>query len=206
MATRVFLLRHAESSAPDVFHGAESDVGLSERGQRQALAVAAILAEKNPHLVISSAMKRARDTAGPIACACGVNLIVEPDLHERRVGALSGTRFGGSDGVWPDTLRRWIAGETMYAPEGSESFEEIRARVLPVWTRITTHHEKKTLVIVAHGVVCKVLLLSLVKGRSAADWHKIGPMRNACITELLENGLGWQVIRLNEGLPAIASA
>ena len=28
--TRVYLLRHAESAVPHVFHGAESDVGLSE--------------------------------------------------------------------------------------------------------------------------------------------------------------------------------
>src|SRR5437879_1069482 len=32
--TRVWLLRHAETANPAVFHAAESDVGLSARGQR----------------------------------------------------------------------------------------------------------------------------------------------------------------------------
>ena len=41
MTTRVFLLRHAESADPTVFHGYESDVDLSERGVRQAEAIAA---------------------------------------------------------------------------------------------------------------------------------------------------------------------
>src|SRR4051794_5459463 len=91
MPTRVLLLRHAESSDPSVFHGAESDVGLSERGRRQADAVAGYLAARRPDAVVSSAMRRALDTAGPIARACGLGLLVEPALHERRVGALSGT-------------------------------------------------------------------------------------------------------------------
>src|SRR5437773_2716437 len=121
--TRVFVLRHGESADPTVFHGAESDVGLSERGRRQAAAVAPVLAALKPAAVVSSAMRRAVDTAAPIAAACGLELRREPDLHERRVGSLSGTPHGGQDGVWPETLRRWVAGETAYAPDGAESFK-----------------------------------------------------------------------------------
>ena len=44
MPTRVLLLRHGETTDPLVFHGAESDVGLSGRGRRQAEAAAAALA------------------------------------------------------------------------------------------------------------------------------------------------------------------
>ncbi|MBV8382979.1 MAG: histidine phosphatase family protein, partial [Planctomycetaceae bacterium] len=61
--TRVLLLRHAETSAPDRFHGAESDVGLGERGRRQAEAVAEILAAEGPDALYSSAMRRALETA-----------------------------------------------------------------------------------------------------------------------------------------------
>src|SRR5262249_21967577 len=152
--TRVFVLRHAESADPTVFHGAESDVGLSERGRRQAEAVAPLLAAHNPAALISSAMRRARETATPIAAACGLPNLLEPPLHERRVGALSGPPFGASEGVWPDTLRRWMAGETSFAPPGAESFDDIRARVLPVWERLTHTHRDRCLVVVAHGVVC----------------------------------------------------
>src|SRR5436305_546625 len=141
MLTRVFLLRHAESANPLVFHGAESDIGLSARGQRQAAAVAPVLATCAPVLVVSSAMRRALDTAGPIARACGVPLRVEPDLHERRVGALGGTPTQCSDGPWPDTLRRWLGGDTAYAPPGAESFDAIRDRVVPVWRRLTGERE-----------------------------------------------------------------
>jgi broad specificity phosphatase PhoE len=199
MPTRVLLLRHAESADPTIFHGAESDVGLSERGRRQAEAVAVYLAGLHPDAVVSSAMRRARDTAAPIARACGLDLRIEPLLHERRVGTLSGTPTQRGDGPWPATLRRWMAGDTAFAPPGAESFDDIRLRVLPVWERVTAEHAGRTLVIVAHGVVCRVLLLSLLPGWSAADWQRMGAMQNVAVTELLrDGGAPWQAVRINE--------
>src|SRR5262249_28814457 len=154
MPTRVYLLRHAETADPTVFHGAESDVGLSERGLRQAERIAAWLAERSPDVVVSSAMRRARETAAPIVRTCKRPLLAEPHLRERGVGAPSGTPNQRADGPWPRTLGRWMAGETSYAPEGAESFDAIRDRVMPVWQRLTAEHAGKTVVIVAHGVVC----------------------------------------------------
>jgi broad specificity phosphatase PhoE len=198
LTTRIILLRHGESAAPQVIHGAESDIGLSDRGRRQAAAVAPILAREKPNVIISSGMLRAIDTARPIAQACGLEMLIEPDLHERRVGALSGMPFGPNEGVWPDTLRRWIGGETGYASEGSESFDDVRSRIGPVWERLASVHAGQTVVIVAHGVVCKVLQLSVVPGWSAADWQNLGSIHNAAITELVQNRAGWQILRLNQ--------
>jgi broad specificity phosphatase PhoE len=203
MSTRVLLLRHAEAADPHLFHGAESDVGLSARGFRQAEAVARALPPFAPTHVVSSGMRRALDTAGPIAAACGVALRVEPDLHERRVGALAGTPTGGRDGVWPDTLARWVAGETDYAPPGAESFDAIRARVLPAWERATADRPGETRVVVAHGVVIKVLLLSLLPGYGVADWQRLGKVRNVALTELLHENGEWRALRLNEPPPGL---
>jgi broad specificity phosphatase PhoE len=198
MPTRFLLLRHAESARPDVFHGAESDVGLSERGRQQAEAAAPRLAEYRPDAVISSAMCRARQTALPVAAACGLELRIEPALHERKVGALSGTPTKGD--VWPDTLQRWMAGDTSFAPAGAESFDAIGDRVLPVWRQLTEEFRDRTVLIVAHGVVCKVLLLKLLPGRSVADWKRLGPVPNLGLSELILDGDGWQALRLNDPL------
>jgi probable phosphoglycerate mutase len=197
MPARVFLLRHGETTAPLVFHGAESDVGLSERGQRQAEEAAAALAKFAPTQVTSSAMLRARDTAEPIARACGLPLRVEPALHERAVGALSGEPTSGSDGVWPETLRRWIEGDTGYAPPGAESFDDIHDRVWPIWERLTAERPGVTQVIVAHGVVCKVLLVTALPGWSVADWRRLGPIHNVGVTELVWEAEAWRAVRMN---------
>jgi 2,3-bisphosphoglycerate-dependent phosphoglycerate mutase len=196
--TRVIVLRHAESADPTVFHGAESDVGLSERGRKQAEAIAPILTARAPVAIVSSAMRRARDTAAPIAAVCGLSVLIEPQLHERRVGALSGTPTGAADSDWPDTLRRWMAGETSFAPPGAESYDDIRDRVLPVWDRLTSAYDGRCLIVVAHGVVCKVLFLSLLPGFSPADWQRLGPIRNVALTELEGTHGRWQARQLNE--------
>jgi 2,3-bisphosphoglycerate-dependent phosphoglycerate mutase len=206
MPTRVFLLRHAETADPSVFHGAESDVGLSERGRRQAEAVANVLGDCGVEWVVSSAMRRAMDTAGPIARTCAAPLRIEPLLHERRIGILTGTPTGGSDGVWPQTLRRWLAGETGFAPDGAESYDAIRARVLPTWERLMDEGSGRTLVVVAHGVVCKVLLVNLLHGLGLADWQRLGPVRNGSFSELIRAEAGWQAVRLNELPPAVQNA
>ena len=79
MPTRVYLLRHAETANPYVFHGAESDVGLSDKGRRQADAIAPYLAAKLPDVVVSSNMLRARATALPIARASGLRRLLWSD-------------------------------------------------------------------------------------------------------------------------------
>jgi 2,3-bisphosphoglycerate-dependent phosphoglycerate mutase len=195
--TRVLLLRHAESATPHVFLGAESDVGLSDRGRRQAEAVAPHVAACRPDVLISSGMRRALETAEPIARACNLAVAIERDLHERRVGALTGQPMD-RDGVWAETVRRWLAGETNYASPGAESFDAVKGRVLPVWQRLTTEHAGRTVAVVAHGHVCRVLLLSLLAGYSVVDWPRIGPIRNVAINELLGDNSAWQAVRIND--------
>jgi broad specificity phosphatase PhoE len=198
MPKRVLLLRHAESADPTIFHGAESDVGLSERGRRQADAIAKYLAGQRPEVLVSSGMRRALATAGPIAAACGLEVNVEPALHERRVGALSGAPTGLEDGVWPETLRRWMAGMTGHAPTGAESFDDVKGRVLPVWERWALRAKEKTLVVVAHGVVIRVLLTSLLAGHTVADWKRLGMIRNVGVSELVRAGAAWEARRVSE--------
>lgn len=198
MATRVWLMRHAEACHPEVFHGFESDVDLSEWGYRQAAAVAPVIAGDRPDFIYASGMRRARETAGPIAKACGLSLQIEPDLHERKVGELVGSPAQPERGIWPDTLQRWIAGDTGYAPEGSESYLDIQRRVLPVWDRLIERHDGRSLVVVCHGIVCRVLLLSLLPNRTVADWKQLGRIENVSISDLAGSGRTWQASRIAE--------
>jgi probable phosphoglycerate mutase len=191
MSTHVYLLRHAETAAPKVFHGFESDIDLSERGLRQAEAIAEVLARHQPDVVISSGMVRARRTAAEICRACGAPHEVEPDLHERKVGILSGQPFA-DNGVWAETSRRWAAGETSYAHQGAESLDELSRRLVPAWRRVTERHHGKRLVVVAHGIVCKVLISNLVPGRT---WGSLGSIRNVAIHELKRTDDAWSLHR-----------
>jgi probable phosphoglycerate mutase len=194
--TTVWLVRHAETAEPTLFHGAESDVGLGEHGKRQAAAAAGWFAQLRPTAVVSSGMLRARDTAAPIAAACAVPHLVEPLLHERRVGPFSRTPRAEADRVWDHTVARWLAGETGYAHPGMESFDEVRDRTLPAFGRVAAAHPGGRVVVVAHGVVCKVLLLCLLHGHGPADWVRVGRIPNLAVSELAPDGERWRANRL----------
>jgi 2,3-bisphosphoglycerate-dependent phosphoglycerate mutase len=194
MTTRIMLLRHAESADPTVFHGSESDIDLSERGYRQAEAIAEELRGFEPAVVVSSAMIRARKTAAAIARICRVPHEIEAELHERRVGILSGLPFDHG-GIWSETARRWAAGETAYAHEGAESYDDVRDRTVPAWRRVVARHSGKRIAIVSHGVVCKVLIASLIPH---VNWETGGSIKNVGLNEVsLEADGVWRLHRLN---------
>lgn len=196
-ATRVWLVRHAETAVPTVFHGAESDVGLSPLGERQAAAAADWFRQLSPTVVVSSGMLRAVRTAKPIADRCDVPLLIESSFHERRVGSLGGTAFSPTEGPWAETMRRWASGETSYTTPGAESFDELRYRVLPAFDRVTAAHAGGRIVLAAHGVVCKVLLLSLLDGWGPRRWADLGRGWNLSVSELVGcPGFGWRAERL----------
>lgn len=187
---RVLLLRHAATTSPDVWHGAESDVGLSEFGREKARRVAVLLAAEKPVVVVCSGMRRAIETAELIAEACGVHIAIEPALHERRIGELCGQPFDEANKLWADTLLRWTRGETGFAPSGAESFDDLRNRVLPIWQRLADEHAGQTYVVVAHGGVIRCLLLSL---GVANDWNAFR-CDNLALHTLSGDGMGWRLL------------
>lgn len=193
MTTRFYLLRHAETATPHVFHGGESDIHLSDRGHEQARQVAASLRALGPATLVSSPMLRARQTAAAIAACCGLSPVIEPDLHERRVGALQGTPNRPETGLWPDTLARWTAGDTHHAPDTSESWDQVQSRALRALDRLARTGYPGPLAVVAHGLLLKVALLTIT-GEGPAGWPTFGPIRNTEIFTVDHSATGWRLI------------
>lgn len=103
---RTYMIRHGKPSA--TWGDQDDDPGLDEAGQAQARAAAeallALPAAERPTKVISSPLRRCRETAMPFAEALGVDLIIDPMVgeiptpkavsHEDR-GAWLRAAFGG---------------------------------------------------------------------------------------------------------------
>jgi probable phosphoglycerate mutase len=171
--TRVLLLRHAETSAPGFFHGSESDVGLGLRGFLQARRVADRIAAEHPDAVYSSGMRRAVETALPIAEACGLPLLVIEGIRERRMGPMSGMPRSDGWATYEETKDHWIAGRLDFTHEGGESFAAIRDRATSAFGRLLESERGRTVVVVAHGVLNRVLLISLLEGYTPADFDRV---------------------------------
>lgn len=78
--TRLFLIRHGEPEA--AWGGTVDDPGLSQAGRAQAEAAAAALAGFGPLMVLSSPMRRCRETAAPFEVCAGRAARIEPRVSE----------------------------------------------------------------------------------------------------------------------------
>lgn len=81
--THLYLIRHGKPAAG---WGEDDDPGLDDQGRAQAEAVGAWLMERPPHLrpvsVVSSPLRRCRETAEPFARSLGVEIEIDPDVGE----------------------------------------------------------------------------------------------------------------------------
>jgi broad specificity phosphatase PhoE len=82
--SRIYLIRHAKPSA--TWGGDDDDPGLDEAGRAQAQAardaLLALPADVRPTRVVSSPLRRCRETAQPYAEAIGVELEIDPAVGE----------------------------------------------------------------------------------------------------------------------------
>jgi probable phosphoglycerate mutase len=139
-----YFLRHGETelNARKLIAGS-ADTALTELGRTQALEAAAALANAPITAIYSSAMRRARDTAAPIAERLGLAVTIIPELDERNWGALEGK---------PRSAR--VHGET---PEGAEASRDFNQRILAGLAQI----DSDVPLIVGHSGVFRVLCQTL---------------------------------------------
>jgi alpha-ribazole phosphatase len=158
-STWVYLLRHGE-----VEHAAEgrlfghTDVPLSAVGRRQVETLARELAEEPVEAVYASDLLRARHSAGPLAAARGLALVLVPELREVAMGRWEGLTFREIRTREPESAARWLADPVGVPFPGGESLADLRARILPALSAILARHAGRRIAVVAHGGVNRVLL------------------------------------------------
>jgi len=148
-----YLVRHGESEANAArrFAG-QSDSPLTARGRRQAKTVAKELAKVKFDKVVSSDLSRTRDTAEIIARAQGVPVEIVPELREIDVGDRTGQTFDEVAGLpeWKD--------DGFVAWPGGETLDQVLARTLAAIDRLAGENPGRTILVVGHGGVNRILL------------------------------------------------
>jgi broad specificity phosphatase PhoE len=199
----VLLLRHGKTSDPDRFHGAESDVGLSPRGVRQAQLLARYLVGLRPAAVYSSGMRRALETAAPIARACGLPLATVDALHECRLGSLSRRSKDEVGAKYAELTRRWAAGDIGFKHDGAESYVEVECRIRAPFQELVERSSGHTIAIVTHGIVIRVLLTSLLEGLGPSDFERVR-IRTGSLCDLRSDGARWTATALDDRPPRLS--
>ena len=141
--------------------------GLSEAGRARAKRLPALFPEVE--LVISSRERKARETAGFLVDALGVEYAVDAELREmdrRSTGYLVPAEF-------EETLDRFFAhpGESV---RGWERAIDAQRRIEGVVRRSATSEREGAIAFIAHGGVGALLLASLTRSRINRDFDQPG--------------------------------
>jgi len=156
--TRLLLIRHGETqwNAQGRIQG-HRDIGLSERGTRQAQLLAQFLAREDIDVVFASDLSRAHDTARPLAQARGVDLHIDWRLRERGFGLFEGHTYEEAEANWPNEYAIWRRRDPAYAVPGGESYLTARTRVFEFLSEILHRHAGATVAVVTHGGVLDIV-------------------------------------------------
>jgi broad specificity phosphatase PhoE len=167
--TQALLLRHGESvsNADPKAIALPEGVGdrLSEQGREQARAAADGLEETGITRLLSSPMRRARETAEPLSEALELPVTVLPYVHELK----EETGYGE---LSPEEqkLRRWSARMAAHSDdpdhcgEGAESFNDVNARVKRLKAELESQPYRERTLIVTHGIFSRFFFFDSLLG------------------------------------------
>lgn len=158
-ATKVMMVRHGSTvhSLGGRFSG-RNELELDERGRGQARAIAAHIANLGMvDAVISSPLRRARETAQAVSDRVGGTVEIHDDLIETEFGEWEGRTIEDVHLKWPDLLAAWLKRADIAPPSG-ESFEQVEVRALRALDDLIERHRGQRVVVVSHVTPIKLLL------------------------------------------------
>ena len=158
---RLFTIRHGETdfARERRFAGAR-DVPLTPRGCRQCEAVARALGALPVSAVYSSPLARARASAEAIAAAHTLPVRVEPGFREMAFGEWEGLTRAEVAVRFPEAYEAWRATPHLVVPPEGERLDAVAARVATALDALLTEHQGQTVVLVAHAVVTRLIVLA----------------------------------------------
>jgi probable phosphoglycerate mutase len=160
--TTLVLVRHGETdhTREKRFSGrGGADPGLNADGKAQARAVADWLAPLAEEIdaVVTSPLRRTRETAQIIGERLGHEVLEEEGLSEAAFGTWDGLTFREVEQKYPDDLDAWL-GSLDVAPGGGESFAEMDRRVRRARDRLIAAYPGKAVLAVSHVTPIKLLV------------------------------------------------
>ncbi|MEV6286792.1 bifunctional RNase H/acid phosphatase [Kribbella sp. NPDC051770] len=183
--TRLIFLRHGETphTVDKRFSGSGGDdPGLSEIGEKQALAAAAYIADLGEiDAVIASPLLRTRQTAAAVAERLGLDVEVRDGWVECSFGDWDGHTFAEVQEKWPDALNAWL-GSTTVAPPGGESFDACARRARSARDAVLSSYPGKTVVVVTHVTPIKLMVRGVLQAPMASLFRM--ELKPATVTEI----------------------
>jgi broad specificity phosphatase PhoE len=186
--TTIFLARHGESdwNVEERFQG-HSDRPLTERGRKQARALADLVGAEKIDAVYTSPLSRARETAEIVAARAGLEAVALPELREVDTGSWSGLSRADVETRFPEGFARWRSGGSGW--EDGESYDEMAERVIGALRKIAEDHPDGRVLVISHGGPIRAIHAA-AEGLAIKDYRRLKPVEpNARLSAVaVENG------------------
>lgn len=177
--TRFLYIRHGEVPGNDpnpatyIYTGSGTDDSLTEKGKIQAEKCAQTIADLQKSgkfgtitAIYASDLKRAMETAKPIAEELGLDIHVRHDLREISWGCADGQLVEKMTEEWdateqqvkqlyPERKMRW---DHLPVFPGAETYNALLSRSIKELKTIGEAHKGETVLIIGHGRVLKTLI------------------------------------------------
>jgi 2,3-bisphosphoglycerate-dependent phosphoglycerate mutase len=199
-ATEVVLIRHGSTGSPgdtapiDLVDGL-SDPELTALGRAQAEAVSERLATGDAAAVFVSPLRRARQTAAPLAARLGQHPVVVPELREVHLGAWEG-RLHSAVARDDELTRKVFEAERWDMIPGAEPMEQLSERVRVGINRVADKAgPDRVAFAVVHGGVIAEACRQVTDSRAFAFLYA----GNGSITRIMRLRSGrWSLISFND--------
>jgi broad specificity phosphatase PhoE len=190
--TVVHVVRHGRTALNEQgrFRGLH-DVALDDRGRAEADALALSLQGRPLVVVFHSPLKRARETAEPIARLQGIDAVSNAallDLDHGEWTTISGSEAERRD---PEEYGRFRSDPRASTPPGGEPMIEAERRIVGVIDEVGRRYQGQEAAVVSHEILIRLLLSHVSDLDGIAIW-KI-PVSTGSVTRLRGSAGSWRV-------------
>jgi broad specificity phosphatase PhoE len=201
--TQIILARHGNTpwNKDKIFRGSK-DIPLDDLGREEAWAVAKWLKDETIHAAYTSPLSRARDTAIAIARHHDLEVLDLPCLADLSYGDWEGVPLKEVKVKYADLYHQWeTAPHTVCFPNG-ETLAVLRTRALAAVEEVVQRHPDRTVLLMAHRAVNKVLIAAFIGLDNSNFWRIAQDTTAINRFHLVEDsrrvGKTWYIISINE--------
>ncbi|MFB3886904.1 MAG: histidine phosphatase family protein [Thermodesulfobacteriota bacterium] len=168
----VYLIRHGQTAwnKEEIFRG-RADVSLNSVGLREAELVGEYLKGTEIHAIYSSPLSRARETARRIAQFFNLKVQFLEGINDMSFGRWEGHPLREIQITDRELYQQWREEPHLVRIPGGETLDEVRVRAMAALDQVAQYHHGKTVVLVSHRVVNKVIICGILGIDNSHFWQ-----------------------------------
>ena len=180
---KVILIRHGATiySEQRRLYDNEDYPPLNQKGKIEMENLLKWLKLKSTHVdeIYTSSSLRAIQSARILSKEYNMDYKIIDGLYERKAGIWGGLTFEQIEEKYPEMLAKYHENPYDYWPEGGETTQDVRNRIVPVLDSLVKENPYKTIVIVTHEGVIQSAIASVLDISSQSQGKIVIPTGSA---------------------------